>query len=63
MLTMAALEIGHPIAILIQVIADNGLLHSVNLSHCFVIDSLRVCYTRASQRMLAQTEEQAYATV
>lgn len=59
MLTMAALEVGHPVAELIHMIADYGLLHSTNLPHTPVIDSIDVCYTRAGGRMLTQTEEQA----
>jgi hypothetical protein len=59
MLTMAALEIGHPIAKFVQVISNNGLLHSTNLPHIPVIDSLEVCYTCARGRMLTQTEEHA----
>ncbi len=62
MLTMAALQIGHPIAILVKMIADYGLLHSTNLPHTPVtpvIDSIDVCYTRARGRMLTQTKEQA----
>jgi hypothetical protein len=39
MLTMAALEIGHPIAKFVQVISNNGLLQSTNLPHIPVIDS------------------------
>ena len=58
-LTMAALEIGHPIAILVKMIGDYGLLHSTNLPHTPVIDSIDVCYTRARGRMLTQTKEQA----
>ena len=61
-LTMSALEIGHPIAKFIQVISNNGLLHSTNLPHTPVtpvIDSIDVCYTRARGRMLTQTKEQA----
>ena len=58
-LTMAALEIGHPIPILVKMIADYGLLHSTNLPHTPVIDSIDVCYTRARGRMLTQTKEQA----
>ena len=41
-LTMAALEIGHPIAILVKMIADYGLLHSTNLPHILVIGSIDV---------------------
>jgi hypothetical protein len=59
MLTMAALEIGHPIADFVHVISHNGLLHSTNLPHIPVIDSIDVCYTRARGRMLTQTEEHA----
>ena len=59
MLTMSALEIGHPIAILVKMIADYGLLHSTNLPHTPVIDFIDVCYTRARGRMLTQTKEQA----
>ena len=58
-LTMSALEIGHPIAKFIQVISNNGLLHSTNLLHIPVIDSSEVCYTCARGRMLTQTEEHA----
>ena len=37
-LTMSALEIGHPIAILIQMKTDNRLLHShVSLEPTFII--------------------------
>jgi hypothetical protein len=54
-LTMTAVQISHPIAKFIQVISNNGLLHSTNLPHIPVIDSLEVCYTCA--RMLARTEE------
>jgi hypothetical protein len=59
MLTMAALEIGHPIAKFVKMIADYGLLHSTNLPHTPVIDSTDLCYTRARGRMLTQTKEQA----
>jgi hypothetical protein len=31
----------------------------MNLRHILVIDSLGICYTRASERMLTRTEEQA----
>ena len=58
-LTVAALKIGHPVAVLIHMIADYGLLHSTNLPHTPVIDSIDVCYTRVRGRMLTQTEEQA----
>ena len=56
MLTMAALEIGHPIAILVKMIADYGLLHSTNLPHTPVIVFIDVCYTRARGRILTQTK-------
>ena len=56
-LTMSALEIGHPIAKFVLVISNNGLLHSTNLLHIPVIDFIDVCYTRARGRMLTQTEE------
>lgn len=59
MLTVAAMQIGHPVAELIHMIADYGLLHSTDLPHTPVIDSIDVCYTRAGGRMLTQTEEQA----
>ena len=59
MLTMAALQIGHPIAKFVHVISHNGLLHSTNLPDFPVIDFIDVCYTRARGRMLTQTEEQA----
>jgi hypothetical protein len=59
MLTMAALQIGHPIADFIHVISHNGLLHSTNLPHSPAIDFIDVCYTRARGRMLTQTKEQA----
>lgn len=59
MLTMSALEIGHPIAKFVQVISNNGLLHSTNLPHSPAIDFIDVCYTRARGRMLTQTKEQA----
>ena len=59
MLTMATLEIGHPIANFVHVISNNGLLHSTDLPHAPVIDSIDVCYTRARGRMLTQTEEHA----
>jgi hypothetical protein len=58
-LTMAALEIGHPIADFVHVIFHNGLLHSTNLPHAPVIDSIDLCYTRGRRRMLTQTKEQA----
>ena len=54
MLTMAALEIGHPIAKFVHVISNNGLLHSTNLLHTLMIHSSDLCYTRG--RMLTQTE-------
>lgn len=59
MLTMTAVQISHPVAILIHMIADYGLLHSTILPHTPVIDSIDVCYTRARGRMLTQTEEHA----
>jgi hypothetical protein len=52
MLTMAALQIGHPIADFVHVISHNGLLHSTDLLYIPVIDSMDVCYTRARGRML-----------
>ena len=59
MLTMAALEIGHPIAKFVQVISNNGLLHSTNLLHILMIHSSDLCYSRGRGRMLTQTKEQA----
>jgi hypothetical protein len=53
-LTMAAVQIGYPIAKFVQVISNNRLLHSTNLPHIPVIDSLEVCYTCA--RMLTRPE-------
>ena len=58
-LTVTAVQIGHPIAKFIHVISNNGLLHSTNLPHILMIDSLGVCYTPASERMLTQTKEHA----
>ena len=56
MLTMAALEVGHPITILVHMISDNGLMHA-HTSRVFSLSIFEGYVTLA--RMLTRTQEHA----